>query len=221
MCVCVCVCVMWTVSVTAVFYSTDLPSQSQECLLRLSDVRRRIMVNILVYRDLQVFLLEQRVGWWAEGVAEIKRCKAPVRLKPSDELHCLLLPVGGSSVDKNWVFHWMDSTFSASRRSCWCFHSTYIRPLPYTFHLSKWMYAIVFDAKWNGGGRFFTLRLTSFRCYGRSSASFPIGWPTSKPSVSVIIPPSSELMRMIVGEDFICMLRCEGVASHTFCVACK
>ena len=58
---------MWTVPVTAVSYSTDLPSLSQECLLRLSDVRRRTMVNILVYRDLQVFILEQRVGWRAEG----------------------------------------------------------------------------------------------------------------------------------------------------------
>lgn len=40
-------------------------------------------------------------GRRADGSAEIKRCKAPVHLKPSDELHCLLQPVGGSNVDNN------------------------------------------------------------------------------------------------------------------------
>jgi len=68
---------VWTVPVTAVSYSTDLPSLSQECLLRLSDVRRRSMVNILVYRDLQVFILEQRVGWRAEG--RWQRCNKTVQ----------------------------------------------------------------------------------------------------------------------------------------------
>ena len=146
-----CVCV-WTVPVTAVSYSTDLPSLSQECLLRLSDVRRRIMVNILVYRDLQVFLLEQLVGWWAEGWwLRWNQTVQGAGTSKAERRTALFIAAS------RWVQRWQQ----VNGLDAFCQPSVLLvfpfniyQPIVIHTPSIKMMYAIFFDATWNGSGRF-------------------------------------------------------------------
>ena len=84
------------------------------------------------------------------------------------------------------------------------------------------MYSVFFDVTLNGGG--------GLLCRVRQPSDVTGDQPhhllsddqtRDRRSVSVIIPSSSELMTMIVGEDYICFLSREGVASYTYCLACK